>query len=333
MYYEKVLVITGSYPPDVCGVGDYVACLKNTVQANNWEVFVKKDWKITNFKKYIKEIGRIAPDKIIIQYPTQGYGWSLLPFLLMVYFSIKMGKKCIVTYHEFSNQSLKAKLCQNFFLFGIKKLIVTNEYEKKAIRKWHKRLDISVIKIYSNIPRALEIKTFNIRKYNYCYFGQIRPNKGIEQFIELAKELDGDKLLLGTIPKEFEEYGQKIIKHAQQNNIFVVNNATLLEVSDLLNDCKVAILPFLDGVSERRGSFLAAIVNGCLICTTIGRYTTDSLKEIIYIQLPMSPRKIDLKLTGTQNLDWEIYNKKMNSYLLKNIPDSWESVAEQYNNL
>ena len=333
MSCERVIVVTGSYPPDICGVGDYVACLKNTAQARNWDIFVKSDWKISNLKGYIKEIEMLEPDKLIIQYPTQGYGWSLLPFFLMIYFSKKMGKKCIVTYHEFSNQSLKAKICQNVFLFGVKKLVVTNEYEKKEIQKWHKKLNISIIKIFSNIPKANNLKMLNTRKYNYCYFGQIRPNKGIEQFIELVRKLDGEKLLLGTIPKEFEQYGKKIVECAKQYNIRSINDASLVEVADFLNDSKLIILPFLDGVSERRGSFLAAAVNGCLICTTVGRYTSTQLKEIIYIQLPMSSQEVEFKLAHTEENEWKLYEMKVNEYLSENIPESWENVAEQYNNL
>ncbi len=330
---DKTIVITGSYPPDVCGVGDYVASLKSASNAQNWEVFTQSNWKIKNFFRYVKMINNMKPDKVIIQYPTQGYGWSFLPFMLMIYYSAQKKNKCIVTYHEFSNQSVKARLCEDLALYGVKKLVVTNEYEKEAVKKHHKNLDVSVIKIFSNIPKVNKIKELQSREYFYCYFGQIRPNKGIEQFIELVKDLDQKKILIGTIPKEFGEYGEKIIEYAKENNIAVKNDASLSEVAELLNNCKAVILPFVDGISERRGSFLAAAVNGCLICSTTGRYTTEVLQQCLYINLPSSSDYIRKCVLETTNEQWKNYTDKVNKYLKENIPDSWEQVVEQYNNL
>lgn len=330
----KVVVVTGSYPPDVCGVGDYVFHLINAGNAGNWQVFVKSDWSIANIKKYIKEINDMNPDKLIIQYPTQGYGWSFLPFILMIYFTKSMKEKCIVTYHEFSNQSFKARLCENLALLGIKRLVVTNEYEKKAVMKYHKKLRTDVIKICSNIPKAFSLKDISEREIHYCCFGQIRPNKGIEEYIELVKDISDEKrILIGTIPKGFEEYGNIIITKAKKVGIMVKNDASLEEAADLLNNCKMVVLPFPDGLSERRGSFLAAAVNGCLICSTSGKYTPRDLRECIFIELPSGANDIRSKLNGINTVEWELWNKKVNDYLIKNIPQSWEQVVEQYNSL
>ena len=119
------LLITGSYPPDVCGVGDYSYCLMNANNSKDWKLFYKKDWRLKNYHRYKREIAGISPDKIIIQYPSQGYGWSLLPFILMIHFTRKLGKNCILVYHEFSNRSKKAKFVENIALFFCKKLIVS----------------------------------------------------------------------------------------------------------------------------------------------------------------------------------------------------------------
>lgn len=330
---EKVLVVSGSYPPDVCGVGDYVYCLMTASNAENWEVFVKKDWSIKNLRKYINEIESISPDKLIIQYPTQGYGWSLTPFLLMIHFSFRMGKKCIVTYHEFSNQSFKAKLCENIALYGVKNLVVTNEYEKEAVRYYHKHLQINVNKIFSNIPKVQMINSWNQRKIDYCYFGQIRPNKGIEEYIHVVKDSSKRKLLIGTIPKGFEDYGKRIVQLAQSAGIDINNNATLDEVASTLNNCKLVILPFPDGLSERRGSFLAAALNGCLICATSGRYTSENLKKCISIDYIQDIGIIDKFIDSLNSNEWHRLYEINKEYLKKSVPMSWEEVVSIYNSL
>jgi glycosyltransferase involved in cell wall biosynthesis len=330
---ERVLVVSGSYPPDVCGVGDYVQCLNNAFNANDWDVYVRRDWSLNKLFLYVKEIEAISPDKLIIQYPTQGYGWSLAPFILMIYFSKKMGMKCIVTYHEFSNQSFKARLCENLALYGVRNLVVTNEYEKKCIEHYHKKLKISVIKIFSNIPKASKLNNWEDRNVDYCYFGQIRPNKGIEEYISAIGKSKKHRMLIGTIPKGFEAYGEKIVKSARERGIDTVNNATYNEVADYLNMCKMAILPFPDGLSERRGSFLAAAINGCLISSTIGKYTSDNLKKCIAVEYVSDIKEIDSYIDSIGEKEWELQYRITNDYLGETMPHSWEDVVGKYNEL
>ena len=328
------LLITGSYPPDVCGVGDYSYCLMNANNSKDWKLFYKKDWRLKNYHRYKREIAGISPDKIIIQYPTQGYGWSLLPFILMIHFTRKLGKNCILVYHEFSNRSKKAKFVENIALFFCKKLIVTNEFEKDEIRKSHKKIDIYIIKIFSNIEKVSEIKKFSERKYDFTCFGQIRPFKGIEEFIETVRPLNNyKKALVGMIPSMFEDYGTEIIEKAKLAGIEVILNLDNKDTSDLLNNTKFLILPFTDGILERRGSFLAGAVNGCLIVSTVGKYTTQALNEIITKKLPVKEGELEKLKEMINDEIWTDKYIKTKEYLEREIPQSWEKIVEAYNNL
>ena len=285
-----------------------------TCPANNskdWKLFYKKDWRLKNYHRYKREIAGISPDKIIIQYPTQGYGWSLLPFILMIHFTRKLGKNCILVYHEFSNRSKKAKFVENIALFFCKKLIVTTEFEKVS-----------------------EIKKFSERKYDFTCFGQIRPFKGIEEFIETVRPLNNyKKALVGMIPSMFEDYGTEIIEKAKLAGIEVILNLDNKDTSDLLNNTKFLILPFPDGISERRGSFLAGAVNGCLIVSTVGKYTTQALNEIITKKLPVKEGELEKLKEMINDEIWTDKYIKTKEYLEREIPQSWEKIVEAYNNL
>jgi glycosyltransferase involved in cell wall biosynthesis len=116
----RVLIVTGSFPPMLCGVGDYseslaqelvknhdinVAILtslvaKRRIIKNNINIFeVMKKWEIINVFTAIKAIKSWNPDIVHIQYPTQGYGRGWLPYLLPM-ISFLMRKKVVQTWHE-----------------------------------------------------------------------------------------------------------------------------------------------------------------------------------------------------------------------------------------
>ena len=91
----RVLLVTGSFPPMKCGVGDYscnlakslAACAEiqigvltsvfdsNESEREGLEVFpIMKSWSLAETLKVIKVIRSWLPDIVHIQYPTQGCG-------------------------------------------------------------------------------------------------------------------------------------------------------------------------------------------------------------------------------------------------------------------
>lgn len=97
----KLLIISGSYPPDVCGVGDYTERLLccNFAKNNDWILYSSKKWSLLTVFNHIKLIKNKGYRYINIQYPTQGYGWSIVPHLICVYFSLFSKIQCSVTIH------------------------------------------------------------------------------------------------------------------------------------------------------------------------------------------------------------------------------------------
>ena len=104
-----MIIITGSYFPDICGVGDFVTKL---VKNSNFKYI-----KVTNYLEFFNMAkSTYFNNNILLEYPTQGYGWSLLPHLFTLFRWLTF-KPIVVHLHEFKYQSLKNRLASYIFLF------------------------------------------------------------------------------------------------------------------------------------------------------------------------------------------------------------------------
>ncbi len=335
---KKILIVTGTYPPERCGAGDYTYNLTQTEEAGDWLLYYDKSWSLNTFFPKVKEIKALNPNIINIQYPTMGYGLSVLPHLLCLYFRLFSRKKIVVTLHENSQLGWKAKAASYIFLIFANKLIFTNRFELDYARK-HYPLSgrkSTVIKIFSNINAAKEIPPIDKREYDLGYFGYIRLKKGLEEFIPVVQALKKENpslkvYIMGQIQPEYREYYDSIIGNSEKNEIELLLNKEADEVSFVLANTKLMYLPFPDGVSERRGSFLAAIKNLCLILTTKGPFTTKGHEDICYFSDKDNAKD---KITKILSLSTDELAKKQNEiseFTKKEIPQSWSEVARDYN--
>ena len=125
---NKIVLITGSFPPDFCGVGDYTEKLLNALSLNNnisVEIFYKSKWGLKYLFFYFVELISKKNCSFHLQYPTEGYGYSLLPLILLVFLRLS-GKVVITTVHELSSRKALAYLYTQSLILLSNKIIVTN---------------------------------------------------------------------------------------------------------------------------------------------------------------------------------------------------------------
>lgn len=330
-------MITGSFPPDICGVGDYTSCIMEAANKTKWDLFYSDDWRLLGFFRKISLIDKYDAETIVMQYPTQGYKWSMLPQLICLYYSLLTHKKTAVVLHEFSQRTWKAKLATCFFRFA-DKIIFTNEYEQEYAHKYWNfpSKKSTVIKILSNIKAATNVKTWNERTIDLAYFGHLRPYKGLEDFFAVAskihKSMDSIKIaVIGQILPEFETYFNSLLERHNLLDVDLQQNKTVDEVADLLNATKIVFLPFPDGMSERRGSFLAAISNGSLVVSYGGKFVTNDLRKIfVQTDCHNAPECIAQILQASNNKSYAEWQFKNRNYLQNNIPVSWQEIVILY---
>jgi glycosyltransferase involved in cell wall biosynthesis len=325
----KALMIIGSYPPDVCGVGDATHKVLNTPTGKSWEIYYRCNWGMQRLLRHIKDINATGAKYLLMAFPTRGYGWSLTPHLLCLYYSWFTRKRFGVVLHEQSQLSFKAYIAELLILISANQIIFTNQFERSyAIRRIPFMARRStVVKIYSNIPGIKPITTLKDRKIDIVYFGQIMPLKGIERFIKEVMPLANryKVVLIGSSPPQFAVYAEKIVAQCKQFGITTHIGLNAEDVAALLNNCKVAYLPFPDGASERRGSLFAATLNGAVAVTTFGKFTTPALMEAC----------IDIAENSLENilLNEELLIVKQQAgqrFMQTQTPHGWEDVAKQY---
>ncbi len=262
-------LITGSYPPQICGVGDYSENLGNAMQAAGEQVVVfhRIDWSMGKLWKHLSDLRALEVDLYLMQYPTEGYGYSIVPQLLM--FGL-LGRRRVVTLHEYFRKSLKGKIAiYAFFLAGCD-FVFTNELDARFARRWSPWIrSPRIIPIGSNIPWSAR----HASEFDLSYFGLIRPQKGIEEFLLRAREFkvqvpNARIALIGNVPRGYEDYAQEVFDQSSGSGFVVMTGLDPKSVGTLLGKSKICFFPFADGLSERRGSVMAAMGNGSLVVGT-----------------------------------------------------------------
>lgn len=328
---QPIIIITGSYFPDVCGVGDYTKQLYGSLKRKlKVQIFYKTSWKCVFLFKYLKEIKLINPSLIHMQYPTEGYGFSFLPLLLMLFLP---KQKLVLTLHELSSRTFKARIYTYALILMAKQIILTTNDEHKFLKKnsIFKKKRVTVINIGSNIPTSANAnRKFNEREYSVGYFGHIRPHKGIEDFL-LCINLLRDRgmavksYLMGQIVPKYESYASTQLAEADQLNVISILNSSAMITAEKLTHCKILFLPFPDGISIRRGSMMAAALNGCEIVSYFSNSSTTNAFFSRYSHLVSNTTEaafmIERLINGQTNLLADSHFGNL---------FSWDRIAEQH---
>ncbi|UPO97405.1 hypothetical protein MKD34_00795 [Cetobacterium somerae] len=333
---DKIIIITGSYPPDPCGVGDYTQKIVEELKKDkkiNIEVLKIGKFNLKESYNTFKYLNKHKNTIKLLQYPTLGYGWSILPQILSLFFS----KNMYINLHEFSQRKFKARLASSIFFLSKAHIIFTTQDERIYALKKFKFLEkrSSIINIASNIEFICE-KAENKKIYDLLNFGIIMPNKGLEDFFYLVKKLreekfDGKILLVGRKQKENLNYFNEIVKICKRYDVELKVDMDDVSVAKEISKSKVAYLPFPDGVTFRRGSFLACLGNEVKVLTypNVKSYDFNEIKVLCEI--------IEKKEDSVQAYKTLLYKKntifdsqEYNAFLEK---FNWKSVIKKFKKL
>jgi glycosyltransferase involved in cell wall biosynthesis len=354
----RILLLTGSYPPMRCGVGDYVASLADALgrlsgtevavitdrrahgagSSSRVEVFpVVHGWEVFDLQPILNTIRRWAPDVLHFQYPTQGYGDRRLPWLLPLVLSV-LRIPIVQTWHE--HLPMGSLLRSLALALAPGRLVVVRPNYETAIPTWARLLirpkRPRFIPNASSVPRVelSDSERRDIRrhlnssaKYFVAYFGFIYPNKSVELLFDVPDPGQDHLVLIG--PNQDHPYQRAVRERTQREpwrgKVTVTDFLPGEEVARLLAAVDAVLLPFRDGGGLWNTSLQAAAIQGTFVLTTSRERHGYDPSSNIYFSKPGD--------IGDMRSALRQYIGRRNASPLTERYASWEAIAQAHKSL
>lgn len=312
----KVLLISGSFPPLKCGVGEYSYHLVKTLATDldvklgvlssaDYDETVKKElvnvsliknpfgWRVRDSLRILKSIANFAPDIVHLQYPTTEYRGLLgryLPLLLKL-----RGIKVVQTWHEHYTDcgtiGWQNILAVDAFVYVRPDFL---DLLPAWVKWWLRKTPRIYVPNASTIPipaldalTAAQIKhTFSASKSIVSFFGFANENKGIETIFEIANPEKHHIVLICDL-NPAHAYHQKILNLSSSSRwvgrVTITGFLPEVEVGKILSVSDVIIFPFPHGTGVWNTSLKAAESTGNFVLATtknkamLGYDTTNNI--------------------------------------------------------
>lgn len=335
---------------------------ENINQMQNVHAIVPK-WNILSLFKTIGFIKKINPDVILVQYlpflyqPRGGINFSM-PFF-MLYLRLIHHQKIHLMFHELFYPWLwnpKAIFMHLSHLLMGKIAILASEQvyasTEENLRLIRQKLGLSnkaqayVQKVSSNIPfikfpenEIADLKrklTDNKDQKMIGLFGSFHPSKNqpmvVREFLKIQNKYSLNFKLL-YIGSTIEQILSELNTHEQEQAkkvIIATGHVSDEDVSRYLQIMDGFIAYFIDGITSRRGSVLAALQHGLPVLST-----KNSNSDKIFLQtdliklLSCEEDKFKVELEAALCNNWPPQkNNLVSEFYEKNF--SWEVVVKEY---
>ncbi len=312
----RVLLISGSFPPMKCGVGDYTAQLANSlaILPNTYvgvladvavegttldspiDIFpIAHGWGFRDVPVILRTARQWQPDIVHIQFPGNGYK-SNMPWLLPTLL-LSLNVPVVQTWHNYYEYVRFWHNLPNTLLPG--GLVVVRPHYKENMPNWYRRLiahkQFRYIPNASAIPQvtlssveqvALKAQWTNNGRALLVYFGFSFPPKGVDLLFDIADPAQHQLVIVSDL-KPDNPYHQHILERARQpvwaNQAVTPGFLPAAEAARLLAIADAVVLPFREGGGSWNTSIQGAALQGTFVLTTsFERHGYDSEENIYY---------------------------------------------------
>lgn len=355
----RVLLLTGSYPPMRCGVGDYVASLADALSrvggtevavitdrragmagfSSGVEVFpVAGGWEFSDLRPILSTVRQWAPDVLHFQYPTQGYGDRRLPWVLPLALSV-LRIPIVQTWHE--HLPMGSLLRSLALALAPGRLVVVRPNYEAALPGWARLLarlkrprfipnasSIPQVQLSESERRDIRRHLNSSAKYFVAYFGFIYPNKSVELLFDVPDPRQDHLVLIGQLNQD-HPYQRAVRERTEREpwrgRVTVTDFLPAREAARLLAAADAVLLPFRDGGGVWNTSLQAAAIQGTFILTTSRERQGFDPSSNIYFSKPGDVAEMRAALRQ--------YVGRRNPLPVMDGYASWESIAEAHASL
>ncbi|MDD2889466.1 MAG: glycosyltransferase family 4 protein [bacterium] len=327
----RISIISRTFPPTICGVGDYSYWLANILESLNNEITVittnkasdekinvisiGKNWNILKLHRILSILRSANPDFIIIQYVCQLYGKAgIIPNIVLLVFLIKLkfkSIKLVITFHElwipltFKDFILGIiqRLEAGFIILMANTSIITTNTREMALKKLFPRARIYKIPVGSNIPNKEKLSPsihYLKKDFTLGTFGRLHPERDLLTIISAIKIITVYKYnvtlkIIGKIDQGiiYTTLLKKIKDLGIEKNIIWTDSCSAKEIEKHITNLDIYLSPEIDGASGRRGALMAALSFGLPIIAYGGKDTEKIFENGENIIL-IPPRKPDI---------------------------------------
>jgi|GEM_PF-6923738 len=203
-------------------------------------------------------------------YPSVGFGWGVWPVLWLAALRAA-GKRVLLTIHEYEAAHVLRRLYIRV-LASVSDVVFTPCADLRAVlgtraRRVMSGSNIELVPVAEGERGALRARWGLGRARILGFFG-FSKTKGYDRFLDLARRLPADW-------QAFVIGGLEVVEGAGDGIVRTGYLASQAETSRCLQLADVFFCPYPDGLSERRGSFWAALAHGVPVIAYSGPQTTD----------------------------------------------------------
>jgi hypothetical protein len=294
----RVAILTGSYPPEPCGVGDYAHHLvqhladRDGLAIEAWvgtawpgapdpgvRRVLDPSWRRT-FGNLRSALRAFRPHVLHVQYPTQGYGRRYLPWILPFLLRLT-GVRIVATWHEYFGEWIPRALPSALVASAI--VVVRPGYRERLRLTTRLALGgrpIHLVRNASAIPRVVHDQRSReaLRREAGCgprrlvaYFGFAYPAKGVHMLFDLLDPERETLVLIGRLEPD-DAYQRALLERCAEprwrDAVHRVGWVADEQVGAWLAAADAVVLPFASGGGVWNSSLHAAVLQGTFVLTT-----------------------------------------------------------------
>lgn len=324
---------------------------------DNLDIFpIIKEWDGLEILPILRVVRNQKPENVLIQYVPNMYGRAGINFLfpwLILFLKVFYNSKIILMAHELHypfEKNFKSALIYSCHIWNLlllslasSSVLTTTENFVRVLKKIpFNKNKVEQLVVGPNITREKEFKELSYEKINLVIFGSLHPSREpamvYSSLLNFFKKYPDSKIHVQVIGVTSNDILNLIKSEENLNwkNFTFHGKLSEIEVAKTFTSCHFSINFFIDGISSRRGSAIAALNLGLPIITNFTNRSDDLFlnQDCVLINggTPEEFRnQIEKQLLQIEAMNLEEYtNLRKKSFTFIDQYFSWDIIGKRY---